>query len=245
MTHQLAFPFPHTDDYDPAALLRGVANTEAMEWLERPAEWPGLRLAVHGAAGSGKTHLLCYFAARNGAQVLHGSHLRGLPPPPKHPLAIDDADACPEPRSLLHLLNSAAESRHPVLLAARTPPARWPATLPDLDSRLRAIIAVGIGPPDDAMLRALLARLMADRQVRVDAPTQDYLLARLPRSFAAMREAASRLDRASLETGRGVTRHLAAQVLSAMQAETDPLAAQDDDFVADAAEPSQNATPLL
>ena len=54
-----------------------------------------------------------------------------------------DADAGADEATLLHLLNATAEARLPVLLAARTPPARWPVRLPDLASRLRAITAVG------------------------------------------------------------------------------------------------------
>jgi chromosomal replication initiation ATPase DnaA len=50
-----------------------------------------------------------------------------------------------------------------VLLAARTPPAHWPVRLPDLASRLRATTAVEIAPPEDSLLRSLLARLLAER----------------------------------------------------------------------------------
>ena len=64
--------------------------------------------------------------------------------PPTTALAIDDADAVPEATVLLHTLNAAAEARLPVLLAARTAPARWPVSLPDLASRLRATTAVAL-----------------------------------------------------------------------------------------------------
>ena len=67
--------------------------------------------------------------------------------------------------ALLHLLNAAGEAGLPILLAAPAPPSRWPVRLPDLASRLRAITAVEIGPPEDALLRTLLARLLAERQL--------------------------------------------------------------------------------
>ncbi len=66
--------------------------------------------------------------------------------------------------------------------------------LPDLASRFRAVTAVQILPPDDSLLRALLRRLLSDRQLRVDADVQDWLLLRLPRSAAALREAVARLE---------------------------------------------------
>ena len=93
--------------------------------------------------------------------------LHGLPELPAAGVALDDADAVADERALLHLLNAAGEAGLPVLLAARAPPARWAARLPDLASRLRAMTAVEIGAPEDALLRALLARLLADRQLRL------------------------------------------------------------------------------
>ena len=94
--------------------------------------------------------------------------------------------------------------------------------LPDLASRLRAVTAVGLTLPEDELLAALLARLIAERQLRVDEAVQAYLLARLPRSGAALREAAARLDRASLALGRRVTRATAAIVLTEMGLSDDP-----------------------
>ena len=176
-------------------------------------EWPGRRLAIFGAAGSGKTHLLHRFAARRGAALLEGATISGIiAEPSRQPLAIDDADAAADEAALLHLLNAATDAAQPVLLAARTPPARWPYTLPDLVSRLRAITAVGLHDPDDALLRALLARLLADRQLVVAEPVQEFLLTRLPRTGAAMREAARRLDEASLASGGKITRAVAMTV---------------------------------
>jgi len=248
VTHsrQLALPFPHCDRYEAGDFLRGRANEEALAWLENPAAWPGLQLAVHGDPGTGKTHLLHMFAARRNAVLLPGAAVRGLPSLPLgSAIAIDDADTAPEPEALLHLLNAAAEARLPVLLAGATPPARWPACLPDLDSRLRAITAVSLGRPDDALLQALLARLIAERQLRVDEIVQTYLLARLPRSCGAIREAAARLDRASLAAGRRVTRPLAAEILAALQAETSVETFRDEDFVPEPCEPSPPGAPLL
>lgn len=208
--------------FEPAAFLQGASNAEALLWLQRVDAWPGRRLAVIGPPGSGKTHLLHLWAARSGAGWLAGEALRGLLPVPQAgALAIDDADALAEEEALLHLLNAAAEARLPVLLSARTPPARWPVQLPDLASRLRAITAVRLGRPDDDLRGALLARLLGERQLAVPEALQRFLLARLPRSGAALREAAARLDRLALAAGGGVTRALAAQVAAEL-AEDDP-----------------------
>jgi len=243
---QLAFDFPHAHEYEPAALLCGTANAQALRWLEAPAGWPGLRLAIHGAPGTGKTHILHLFAARQRAILLPGGSVRGLIAlPPRGAVAIDDADTAPEPEALLHLLNAAAEQGRPLLLAGRKPPARWPTDLPDLASRLRAITPAGLGQPDDGLLRALLARLIAERQLRVEAPVQAYLLARLPRSCAALREAAARLDRLSLAAGKRVSRRMASVMLAELLAETGTEFFQNEEIAPVPSPPSPDAARLL
>jgi chromosomal replication initiation ATPase DnaA len=101
-----------------------------------------------------------------------------------------------------------------VLLSSRTAPSRWPVHLPDLSSRLRAITVVEVGQPDDNLLEALLIKLMADRQLMISQAVQKWLLLRLPRSPAVLREAVARLDRESLVSGMAITRHLAGRVLN-------------------------------
>ncbi len=216
---QLALPFNHTAQYDPADFLADRSNAEALAWLARTADWPGGRLAIWGGEGRGKTHLLHAWAEREGAALLPGEALRGLVALPRSGgVAVDDADIAAE-EPLLHLLNAAAEARLPVLLAGRAAPARWPTELPDLASRLRAVAAVELHVPGDDMLRTLLARLLSDRQLAVPEPLQDWLLLRLPRDPAALREAAARLDRAALAQGRRVTRPVAVSVLAAFGAD--------------------------
>jgi chromosomal replication initiation ATPase DnaA len=227
VTHarQFALPFPQHAFYAASDFLSGACNQEAMAWLEHPEAWPGQRLLVHGPLGTGKTHLLHLFAVRHHAALLPAQALPRLCPPPDAPaLAIDDADAMVDPEALLHVLNVAAERRQPVLLSARTPPSAWHIPLPDLASRLRAITTVAVGLPEDDLLRPLLARLLADRQLMVPEKLQDFLLARLPRTGGALREAAARLDRLSLAEGGTVSRALAARVVQEM---TD-LPAEDD-----------------
>jgi len=211
---QLALPFPYEPDYAGTPFIPAPSNEAARVWLGRKEHWPGGRLALWGEAGCGKTHLLHRWASEAGATLIQGRSLGGITDLPSGGgLAIDDADQAEE-RPLLHLFNAAGEAGLSVLLVARTPPARWPVRLPDLASRLKSVQAVGIRPAEDDLLRALLAGLLADRQLAVLESIQDWLLLRLPRTPAVIREAAARLDGAALAAGAGVTRSLAGQVLA-------------------------------
>jgi len=212
---QLGLPFPDLPATTQAVFLPGDCNAAARAWCRAPQDWPALRLAVFGEAGTGKSHFLRDFAAQHGAALLPGPGLsHWFPPPPAPMLAIDDADAVPDPRSLLHLLNHAAERGVPVLLAGTDPPATWHAELADLASRLRATQAVALLPPEDSLLKTLLVQLLSDHQLLVSETVQKFLSARLPRNGAALRDAATRLARAT--EGGQVTRRLASNVLEDM-----------------------------
>ena len=104
-----------------------------------------------------------------------------------------------------------------LLITARAAPASWSVALPDLASRLRAIPTVALSAPDDALLRAVLVKLFADRQLAVDESLVSYLATRIERSFAAARAAVEALDREALRLKRPVTRALAAEFLALLR----------------------------
>src|SRR5206468_12298251 len=118
-------------------------------------------------------------------------------------VAVDDADRAGE-HALLHLFNCCRETGAGLLMVAREAPAIWPIALPDLASRLRAADTVGIGPPDDNLLAAVLVKHFADRQLRVAPELVGYLVPRMERSFAAAAALAARLDQLALSAHRPV-----------------------------------------
>jgi len=212
-SHQISLPLDTGHSFAAADWVADASNAEALAWLAAPGTWPLARLALHGPEGVGKSHMLRAFTP--GWRQIAGADLTmALAFAPPESTALDDAEAAPE-AALFHLVNRCAEAATPLLLAARTPPARWATRLPDLASRLRATTAIGVAPPGDALLAALLAKHLADRQLRVEAPVQAYLLARLPRTAAAIAAAIATLDAAALAEGAAITRPFAARILAA------------------------------
>jgi len=230
MARQLPLPFLPACDYAAVDFIPAPSNAAAREWLARPADWPFGRLVLCGPAGCGKTHLLHIWRNELGGTLLDGASLRALDDfPDAGPLAVDDADLADE-RALFHLINIAMQQGRWLLLAGREPPARWDTRLPDLASRLRASAVARIGLAEDALLRAVLARLLAARQLAVPQWLQEWLLTRLPRQPAALAEAVARLDHAALAHGQSITRALAAAVWAelAPEEENSPQASQAD-----------------
>lgn len=213
VSRQLALPIaaPASSAWDD--LIADASNAEALVWLGEPASWPLGRLALHGPEGVGKSHMLRAIAARHGWRLLQGPGLSTeLALVPAADTVLDQADLAPE-QPLFHLVNRAAESGCRLLLAARQPPSRWTTGLPDLASRLRATQATAIARPGEALLAAILAKHLADRQLRVEAGVQAFLLSRLPRDAAAIAAAVARLDAAALAGAAAITRPFARTVL--------------------------------
>jgi chromosomal replication initiation ATPase DnaA len=218
---QLPLPLPVAPSAARADLVEDASNAAALAWLDRQGDWPNHRLALFGPPGTGKSHMLRATAAARGWRLLHGSELtEALALVPAPGTALDEAGAAPE-AALFHLINRSAEAAAPLLLASREPPARWPVALPDLASRLRATPAVGIAAPTGALLGALLAKHLADRQLRVAPEVHAWLLARIPREAAAVAAAVAALDAAALAGGGAITRPLARPVLARLFGDDD------------------------
>jgi DnaA regulatory inactivator Hda len=237
---QLPLPFQHGRDFAPGNFHEAASNTDALAWLGRTADWPDLRLALWGPAGCGKTHLLHIWAQRRDAVVWQATELSGLPDlPATGGIALDGVDALADEIALFHLLNAATEARLPVLLASRAPPSLWRVHLPDLASRVRAINAVEISPPDDALMHVLLARLLAERQLRLPEAVHTWLLRRLPRTQPDLAEAVARLDEVSLQLRRDITVPLARAALG------DVAGVAADEISGTRQHPSREDPPLL
>jgi chromosomal replication initiation ATPase DnaA len=85
-----------------------------------------------------------------------------------------------------------------------------------LRSRLRSAALVTIETPDEVLLRAVLVKLFADRQLTVTPDVVDYLAPRIERSMAGAQKAVAALDKAALREQRAVTRAFAARIISAI-----------------------------
>ncbi len=118
---------------------------------------------------------------------------------------------------LFHLLNLVRERGPGLLLTARTPPEAWGLALADLVSRLRLAPRAEIGHPDDALMRAVLVKLLVERQLVVDTRLVDYAALRLGRSLDAARRFVEEIDRRALSRKARITRTLAAEVLRALE----------------------------
>jgi chromosomal replication initiation ATPase DnaA len=216
---QLALALDHPESLAREDFLSGPPNASALALIECWPAWPNRSVILAGPEGSGKSHLAAVWADAAGARVVGARALEpGMVPRALATGAVVVEDLLPgafDERALFHLLNLAREDEAFVLLTTRIPPAEWRMALRDLASRLQALLTVSLAPPDDALLRAVLVKLFADRQIGVDENLIGYLATRMERSFAAARAIVAKLDAESMGRKRPLTRALAAEVLRA------------------------------
>ena len=214
---QLALDLAHAESFRRDDFFSDPSNQTALALIEAWPDWPDRIVAIVGPAGSGKSHLAAIWAERSGARILDAASLdAGEVPRALVTGALVLEDLAPsqidEP-ALFHLLNLAREDQAHVLITARRRLDLEGYAVADVASRLRAVPAVALEAPGDALLAAVLLKLFADRQLILDEDTVHYLLPRMGRSLASVRTLAAELDRAALSRGRRITRALAAELL--------------------------------
>lgn len=209
-------------------LFVAAGNEQAVLSLRaaaRPA-WAPLYLA--GAPATGKSHLLqaaCGMASAGGATAVYVPLAERVSGPPAQLdgmetiglVALDGLEHLagrPDwEEAVFHCHNRLREAGGQLLVAARAAPGALGLALPDLCSRLQAMLRVRLQPVDDDGRRAVLQRHAARRGLHLPAATARYLLGRERRDLPHLLGILGRLDAASLRAGRRLTVPFVREVL--------------------------------
>lgn len=198
--------------------LLSRSNAAAVELVDRWPNWVHPAAVVVGPPGAGKTHLAHVWAARSGAGSIPAADLSddAIALLSRHgALVVEDIDRTPfDHRVLFHLLNLTREKGFTVLVTSRQAPGELDIALPDLRSRLRALPLATIEAPDEPLLKAVLVKLFADRQLDVEPHVIGYLALHMDRSMQAANEVVAEADRLALAKQRRVSRAVAAEALA-------------------------------
>jgi len=221
---QIPFDFDLRPALGGEDFLVAPSNADAVQWVERWPDWPGPVLAIVAPEGAGKTHLAHVFQAQSGARLVCVEDLRRQRADGvlagASALVLEDVEAFLDAdmaEELLHLYNLAREEGVKILMTATRPPSRWTITLKDLSSRLKTAPVAEISPPDDALITALIVKQFADRQLSVDPDVLTYMLARMDRSFSAVRNLIQAIDAHALAHKRAITIPLVRETMGVMQ----------------------------
>ncbi|MGC1711726.1 MAG: hypothetical protein WA717_09040 [Methyloceanibacter sp.] len=215
---QLTLDLPHRAALGAEDFLVSNCNLAAVKLIDSWPAWQDRVQLLIGPPASGKTHLARVFQALSGAKAIDPDTLdlrlieimgEGTP------LVVENADrSAYDEKALFHLLNLARENRLYLLLTARSASRSWGRSLPDLASRLNGLPLVEIGAPDEGLLKTVLLKQFADRQLNVDPKVLEFLALNIDRSLAAAAAAVEAVDRVALATGRKISRQLVIEALA-------------------------------
>jgi DnaA family protein len=213
---QLTLPVHLRDDATMDNFLPPAGSEAALAALGELVAGRGEQVIfLHGASGSGKSHLLqacCHSAGEHALylplgeladfpadQVLEGVDAIQL-------LCLDDLQAIPGKAdwetALFNLYNRARESGQSLVLAANAPPRQLPVALADLQSRLSWAVVFQLPAIDDDRRCAVLQFRARRRGLTLPADVAGYIVSRAPRSMDALLDSLELLDRASLAQQR-------------------------------------------
>lgn len=122
-----------------------------------------------------------------------------------------ETDACAIP--LLRLIDARRAGGKPLLVAAGVPPARLPAALADLRTRLSAMLLLPLKPLRDADRRELLRVQARERGLTLPDEVAAWLLGHFARDAGTLIAVLEELDRAALSAQRRLTLPFAQTVL--------------------------------
>ncbi len=198
------------------------ANAEVVAALRMLVRGEGGERFVYlwGAAGSGRTHLLCatLHALQAAGKTVHAGF---------DGVGADDAlgfdgveqlDA-PDQVKLFNIYNELKDGSGVLLVTGPLPPARL-ALRPDLLTRLAWGLVYEVQALSEDDRRAAIFDYARSRGFAMPPEVADYLLARVPRDLSSLRALVDTLDRLSLERKRAVTVPLAREVLQLLQAKS-------------------------
>jgi chromosomal replication initiation ATPase DnaA len=234
MAEQLAFDLPYRPALDREDFLVADCNARAVSLIDT---WPDgsdpVRL-ICGPAACGKSHLAAVWGLHHRAAIYPCSALRldrldalmdalmdgGA-------LVIDNLEnLLPEnEETLFHLINHTRQSAHDasdggagsLLLLSRQPAEQITVKLPDLKSRLSALITARMDAPCDMLMAAVMVKLFNDRQLHITDKVVQYIVPRLERSFATLNRVVSDIDKAALKGKRPVTVPLVSELFGRME----------------------------
>jgi len=206
---QFAFHWPVTSSHSPLDFIVSSSNAQAVDFLE---SWPDGKNSIallSGPQASGKTHLIQGWILRTEATVIDKTMLgKALSTEfwnkASHAV-LEDIQTVTDETALFHLLRHAESHQLTLLLTSSLPAPEFPCSLPDLKSRLLALPAITIAPPDEILLHGYVMKYFSDHQLRVHEDVIHYLVRRTERSFTALLCLLERIEKTSIETKRDIT----------------------------------------
>ena len=105
---------------------------------------------------------------------------------------------------LYTVLNIIEQENKYLLITSLEPLNKFNFKLPDLISRIRNCLIIGIKNPDDNLIFALLIKYLSDRQINIDKKLIEFIIKRIDRSYEKIFLFIHKIDKLSLKKGKPI-----------------------------------------
>ena len=173
---QIALPLDWPQAQDESRFILSEANRAAFEHFRNWSLWPVKASLLTGPRRSGRSLIARTFIERVGGRL------------------FENADRHDE-EELFHAWNAAQDSGKPIVMIVDEVPPAWQINLPDLRTRLAITPIARIEQPDDALFRAIVQLLFADRGMHIPDDALKYIGDRVERSYWMAERVVDAIDR--------------------------------------------------
>ncbi len=211
-SQQLILSFAASDSYRVEDFLVDASNEKAYRMIFPQSQWGSHGLVLWGGSKVGKTHLAHLFQKKTEATFLTEEHLerleKGEDCTERERIFILDSLEAILPlheKALFHLCNLLKEKKGSLLILSQKCPSDWGISLKDLESRLKAFLAIQVENPSDQLLAAILMKKGGDLQIVLDPKVISYVLTHRERSPRSLQKFLEDLNQFSLAQGQKIT----------------------------------------
>ena len=173
--------FVWTEDNSDASFVLGECNSKAYRWLQDTRSWPTNHTIITGPSCSGKTHLAHIWGIRNEAIFIRQEG---------EPLFDQEVayiiDSLDKIKDEAYLMRFFYQLNKPVLWIASDEYDFENISLPDLRTRLSALIRMKIIEPDEETFKQILRKRCKDFGMNITSETLEYILKRIEITYATV-----------------------------------------------------------
>ena len=204
MSDQLILKFPEHRAYKKEDFYVSPSNEEAFDFISSWPKWIKRIVNIFGPVGSGKSHLASILKSKTKCLEILPEDLNEKiisEFKTKEALIIENFNEKISEELLFSLWNIALQDNKYFLINSIKPINSYKFKLPDLVSRIKSTLSIGIKLPSDDLISAIIAKNFSDKQIIVEEKHIDYIIKRIDRSYEKISQFILTLDRYSLKKG--------------------------------------------
>jgi chromosomal replication initiation ATPase DnaA len=204
---QILFNFKLNKNYFDQDYYLSSSNQEAYKLINCWPKWIKKTINLYGEKFSGKSHLASIFEKKTAcikvfSRKFSDETIQNFKT--KQAVIIEDLDENFSENLLYAVLNIIEQENKYLLITSLEPLNKFNFKLPDLISRIRNCLIIGIKNPDDNLIYALLTKYLSDRQINIDKKLIEYIIKRIDRSYEKIFLFIHKVDELSLKKGKSI-----------------------------------------